>query len=202
MDNTSVEKKIDILFTDILTSQILMCDDQENIEYDISVTSESISQSKLLIWITGASKKVTVNVVMNTVHTYITIDICIRAQKDSKHIVRVNQHHTVPDTQSDCPIKGIAYDSSIIDYEGLITLEPGSHNAQANQKSTFLIMSESATVRSVPSLEVHHNNVACGHSTIVSYLDPVVLWYGAQRGLKEEKMEILIENVFFKDNPL
>lgn len=174
-----------------------MCDENVPVEYLISITSSYIGCAKIILWITHASKKVTIKISADHSDTQIDLQMYIRAEDNAQHYVKVFQDHTASGTISTCMIKGIAYDTSIIDYQGLITLEKESINAQAEQKSKFLIMSEMATVRSVPSLQVHHNQVQCGHATTISYIDPIMLWYAMQRGVNSTTVEQLVEKNFF-----
>ncbi len=178
----------------------IMCDDSNESEYSITISSTYVGTSYITLWISHATKKVTVNLVANVSYADIAIQIGIKTAQDTKHSLQVIQRHTASHTISTCTIKGIVYDSATIDYEGIVVLQPGSIQADAQQRSNFLIMSESATVKSMPSLQAHHNKLQCGHATTISYLDPVMLWYAHQRGLPSSCLEMLIEEVFFQNS--
>lgn len=188
-----------IIRCDDHTSSIytLMCDEHVPTEYGITITSSYVGQVKIILWILHASKKVTVKISADHPNTEIDLEIYVKAEHNAQHHLRVFQNHKASHTTSTCMIKGIAYDTSIIDYQGLITLEKESINAHAEQKSRFLIMSETATIKSVPSLQVYHNQVQCGHATTISYIDPIIIWYAAQRGINTFVIEQLVEDVFF-----
>ena len=192
LDNLQ-HKKIKI---DTAGDHTIICDDTDKLSYEIVLQPLQGESADVTLWITGASKDATILIVADNYHTKVNLQICVKAEDAQKHVLRIYQNHTVANTQSNCTIKGIAYDTSIIDYEGLITLEGGSENSHAHQTSNFLIMSDVATVRSVPSLQAHHNNLECGHATTISYVDPLVVWYAAQRGVPVATIEQLIEKNF------
>ena len=187
-------KKIKI---DTAGDHTIMCDDMQLMSYEIVLQPLQAESFNVILWVTGVSKCLIIMVMVDNHHTKVDLHIFVKAENTQKHLLRIYQNHIAANTQTACTIRGIAYDTSTIDYEGLITLEPGSDNAQAYQTSTFLIMSDFATVRSVPSLQSHHNNLQCGHSTTISYLDSIVMWYAAQRGIPITTLEQLIEKNFF-----
>lgn len=192
------KKELTIVTSEIVENvHTILCDEIMPTEYTITCISDSVLLRTVIIWILHASKKVTVKISADHPDTQIDLQIYIRALDNAQHYLKVLQDHTAFNTISKCMIKGIAYDTSIIDYQGLITLEKESINAQAEQKSKFLIMSEMATVRSVPSLQVHHNQVVCGHATTISYLDPIIIWYSMQRGISATRLEKFIEHSLF-----
>lgn len=191
------KKELIIHCSDLGTSDhTIMCDDVCESEYHIIITSTYVGKSCITLWISHATKKVTVNLIAHVSHANVAIQIGIKTAQNNKHSLQVIQHHTAAHTTSTCTIKGIAYDSAIIDYEGSVVLEPGSIQADAQQRSNFLIMSENATVKSMPSLQAHHNELQCGHATTISYLDPVMLWYAHQRGISISVLEDMIEDLF------
>lgn len=196
-----IKKELVVHCSDLRTSvHTIMCDDVCESEYHITITSTYVGKSCIILWISHATKKVTVNLIANLSHADVAIQIGIKTAQDIKHSLQVIQYHAAPHTTSTCTIKGIAYDSASIDYEGFVVLELGSIQADAQQRSNFLIMSENATVKSMPSLQAHHNKLQCGHATTISYLDPVMLWYAHQRGLLSSCLEELIEEVFFQNS--
>lgn len=183
---------------DMTHSATLICDDTSATHYTITAYAQ---QEPLVIdmYVTGADKKIDVICVMNTPYTQITLKIIVRSTFTNKYILKTYQHHTAVHTSSTVNLKAVVYDTSLIDYEGVITLPVGTQNADAQQTSKFLVMSEKATVKAIPSLSVQHNNVQCGHATLISYIDSLVLFYFAQRGISVECAERIIENIFLKD---
>lgn len=179
-------------------SYAIDCTQKESTDYFITLIPTLKSTSQVHIQLAHASKKIVLKVDVRNEHSDCNITIFIKAEQNAHHVLEIYQEHTAFHTSSACRIKGILYDTSSITYTGLITLKKDSINATAEQTSKFLVMSETASVKSVPSLQVHHNQVQCGHATTVSYIDPLVMWYAAQRGIASEIIEHMIQEVFLK----
>jgi Fe-S cluster assembly scaffold protein SufB len=197
LDNFNL-KEIVINCYDYATSvHTIMCDDQKSYEGLITIKSSYVGSAKIILWVSHASKKIIIKTFVDSPNATIDLRIYIKADHNAQHYLEIIQNHNVARTVSTCNIRGIAYDTSIINYQGLITLEKKSINAQAEQKSNFLIMSENAAVKSIPSLQVQHSQVQCGHATTISYIDPLVMWYASQRGIDTATIEKIVEKAFF-----
>lgn len=173
-----------------------MCNDDEPTEYDIVITNTYAAKAWITIWVGHASKKVTVKLNAHNVGTIIEVHVIVRATDHNVYDISIVQTHNAATTETFSHIKGIAYNAATISYAGLAILKSKSNDAIAHQKSNFLIMSEAASVKSIPSLQVHHNQVQCGHSTTISYLDPIVVWYMQQRGIETGAIEKIVEKEF------
>ena len=197
MDNYNL-KEIIINCYDYATSvHTIMCDEQESYEALITIKSSYVGSANIILWVSHASKKIIIKTSVDSPDSTIDLRIYIKANHNAQHYLEIFQNHNVARTLSTCNIRGIVYDTSTINYQGLITLEKESINAVAEQKSNFLIMSESATVKSIPSLQVRHSQVQCGHATTISYIDPLVMWYASQRGINITTIEKIVEKAFF-----
>ncbi len=120
----------------------------------------------------------------------------VHAQGASVHRLFFYQIHTAPDTTSTVAVKTVAQDTSTYRYEGTIVIEKNAIRSAAHQQHKALILSPQAQVSSIPNLEVHTHQVACGHGAAIAHLDADHLFYLASRGLSYEQSKRLIVQGF------
>lgn len=106
--------------------------------------------------------------------------------------------HEAKNTLSRTIIKGVFFDTSSINNDGLITIKNGAKNSDGYFKSKILLFDNSKG-RSVPSLEIDENEVKAGHASTIGRPRKEELLYIRSRGLKEKESELLIVQGFFTD---
>jgi Fe-S cluster assembly protein SufD len=115
------------------------------------------------------------------------------------HDFRTLQHHIGPRTTSELLFKGAVEDHSQSVYSGLIRIGEQARNAVANQTNRNLLLSSTASVESVPNLEIENNEVKCSHASAVGPVDEDHRYYLELRGVPPEEAERLIVTGFFND---
>ncbi len=120
----------------------------------------------------------------------------VHTQGSAQHRLFFHQIHTAPDTISNVDVKTVAQGTSTYRYEGTIVIEKNAVHSQAHQQHKTLILSPQAQVSSIPNLEVHTHQVACGHGSAIAHLDADHLFYLASRGLSYEQAKDLIVQGF------
>ncbi len=115
------------------------------------------------------------------------------------HDFRTLQHHVGPRTTSELLFKGAVQDHSQSVYSGLIKIGVDARNAVANQANRNLLLSPTASVESVPNLEIENNEVKCSHASAVGPVDHDHRYYLELRGVPPEEAERLIVTGFFAD---
>ena len=115
------------------------------------------------------------------------------------HDFRTLQHHIGPRTTSELLFKGAVQDHSQSVYSGLIKIGVDARNAVANQTNRNLLLSPTASVESVPNLEIENNEVKCSHASAVGPVDHDHRYYLELRGVPPEEAERLIVTGFFAD---
>jgi Fe-S cluster assembly scaffold protein SufB len=115
------------------------------------------------------------------------------------------QHHRGKAAKSTLMIHGIATDNATVSYEGLIVIDQSAHGTYAAQENKNIVLSKSAHVRSIPSIEVLNNEVECFHGSAISYVDEDHFFYLQARGLDaSQARRVLLEQFLgepFTDNP-
>ncbi len=112
--------------------------------------------------------------------------------------LRLNISHRAPDTKSKVVLKGALTGRAKINFEGLVKIEKGSTGSNAWLGSHFLLLSENAKGRAIPSLEILENDIKAGHAATVGRINDLELFYLMSRGLTKEDAKKLIVEGFLK----
>jgi Fe-S cluster assembly protein SufD len=112
---------------------------------------------------------------------------------------RTLQDHDAAHTTSELLFKGAVEDEAESVYSGLIRLRPGALRANATQTNRNLVLSEGASAKSIPNLEIECDDVRCSHASAVGPIDPDQLYYLETRGVPPDVAERLIVFGFFED---
>ena len=112
---------------------------------------------------------------------------------------RTLQDHDAPHTTSELLFKGAVEDEAESVYSGLVRLRPPAQRANATQTNRNLVLSEGASAKSIPNLEIECDDVRCSHASAVGPIDADQLYYLATRGVPPDVAERLIVFGFFED---
>jgi Fe-S cluster assembly protein SufD len=112
---------------------------------------------------------------------------------------RTLQDHDAPHTNSELLFKGAVEDEAESVYSGLIRLRPTATRANATQTNRNLVLSEGASAKSIPNLEIETDDVRCSHASTVGPIDLDQLYYLETRGVPPDVAERLIVFGFFED---
>ncbi len=106
--------------------------------------------------------------------------------------VITEQIHEGVDTESVVSVRATADKKSTHSFEGLIRLEPSSLNARAQQEHKVLLLDPTAHVTSIPSLQVLHDQVVCGHASALCPIDQDDITALQLKGIEESYARLLI----------
>ena len=84
-------------------------------------------------------------------------------------------------------------------FAGNIYVAPGAHNTDAYQSNRNLLLSEDATVNSLPGLEILADKVRCSHGSASAPVNEEQLFYLLSRGISREAAISLLSHGFIKD---
>lgn len=121
-----------------------------------------------------------------------TINGKIVTAEHAEHVITTEQIHKAPDTESTILLKGTVNKEAVHSFNGLIRLEKGSLRAIAQQDHKVLLLHKEASAISVPSLQVLHDDVQCGHGSVVSYVNCDDLYALQLRGIKAYQAHTMI----------
>lgn len=107
-------------------------------------------------------------------------------------------HHT-GGASSDLLYKNVLDHEATATFAGNIYVAPGAHNTDAYQSNRNLMLSEEATVNSLPGLEILADKVRCSHGSASGPMDMEQLFYLRSRGISEYDAHQLIAEGFLNE---
>lgn len=115
---------------------------------------------------------------------------------DDRFSLDILQHHRAPDTTSSALVKSLLADDSSLSYTGLIRIDKRASGSDTRQENRNLLLSESASAVSVPSLEILTNDVVCEHASTTGTLSEEAILYMGTRGLPRDRAKRLLAEGF------
>ena len=168
---------------------------------DVTASTEEIfridQSGDYTYFLFNQSKKVELEIMAPHVNVDI-LGIYVGTEKN-EFALKTNQHHKVGNNQSNLLVKGILFDQSKFDYEGLIKIEPGAQLTHAYQKNQNLILGEHAKVSSKPFLEIEADDVFCTHGSTTGQISEEQTLFIQSRGIDSEKAKQMITFGFLKE---
>lgn len=144
-----------------------------------------------VIWF-GKEKEINYNIKLAGDNSSLTFLMLLLGRKEDKVKIEINVDHQNKETKSKVIVKGIIKDSSSVDFNGLVKIEPGSKGSNAWLSANLLLLSDRAKGRAVPSLEILENDIKAGHATTIGKVSDTELFYLMSRGLSKTKAQDLI----------
>ena len=103
--------------------------------------------------------------------------------------------HAVPGCESRELFKGVLDGRARGIFQGKVIVRPNAQKTDGKQMAQVLMLSEDAEFDSKPELEIHADDVVCGHGSTCAEIDPDLLFYLQSRGIpKDEARAMLIES--------
>jgi Fe-S cluster assembly protein SufD len=103
--------------------------------------------------------------------------------------------HAAPHCESRELFKGVLGGRARGVFQGKVIVRPDAQKTDGKQMAQVLMLSEDAEFDSKPELEIHADDVVCGHGSTAAEIDPDMLFYLRSRGIPlEEARTLLIES--------
>lgn len=103
--------------------------------------------------------------------------------------------HAVPHCTSRELVKGVLDQRSRGVFQGKVIVRPDAQKTDGKQMAQALMLSDEAEFDSKPELEIHADDVVCGHGSTSAEIDPDLVFYLRARGIpREVAMALLIES--------
>lgn len=122
----------------------------------------------------------------------ITLLILLLGKSFHKLDLKTNIYHQKPETTSKIIVKGALDGNAMVNYDGLVKIEPGAKGTNAWLAAHLLLLSDKASGRAVPSLEILENDIKAGHATTVGRVNDLEMFYLRSRGVSEKAAKALI----------
>ena len=116
---------------------------------------------------------------------------------DIQHVDnQVKVLHTAPNCTSSELFKGVLDDEASGVFNGYIYVARDAQKTMAFQKNANILMTSSASIDTMPFLEIYADDVKCSHGATVGQLDNDALFYLMQRGISESDARLLLMYAF------
>jgi Fe-S cluster assembly protein SufD len=169
--------------------------------YTISTTSQKnyiITRSgEHIFYFENLSAKIRFIIKAQNAHVYIYG--LYQGMKNNHFDISIIQEHIEKNSTSVALIKSVLYDHSSLNFTGKIRIEKNAKETKAILSNKNLLLSESASVLSVPQLEILPCEVECTHTTTTIPLDHDQIHYLVSRGMSQNKAKELLINGFMQD---
>lgn len=150
-----------------------------------------------VLW-TGEEKQLSYNIFLSEKGAKITLLGLLLGKETQKIDLKTTIYHRGQETHSEIIIKGALTGTALVNYEGLVKIEPGAKGTKAWLAAHLLLLSNKARGRAVPSLEILENDIKAGHATTVGRVNDLELFYLMSRGLSKETATFLIVEGFLQ----
>ncbi len=108
-------------------------------------------------------------------------------------------NHNVSNTLSSQIFKSALLDKSSGVFNGKSIVKKNAQKIEAHQSNNNLLLSKSATMNSIPQLEIYADDVKCTHGSTSGQLDEDALFYLRSRGISKEEAFVLLFSGFVGD---
>lgn len=106
------------------------------------------------------------------------------------------QKHIFSNSISDFSNKSISSNNSKILYKGFVDITQKASNCTASQSNKMLILDNTVSYISVPSLNVLNKNVKCFHSSVSSYINNDHIKYLNSKGIDKKSSIKILSDAF------
>jgi len=104
--------------------------------------------------------------------------------------------HVSPNCESTELFKGILDEEAEGVFRGKIMVRPDAQKTNSFQKNNNLLLTDTATMNSMPQLEIYADDVKCSHGATTGYLDQEEMFYLRSRGISRKEARYLLMNAF------
>lgn len=120
--------------------------------------------------------------------------------KGGQHVdVTAAVEHAVRDGKSDLAFKSVLAGKSRSVAQGRILVRPGADGTDSIQSTRALLLSKGAEADAKPELEIHAEDVVCGHGAAIGDLDANALFYLRARGIPEREARAMLTEAFLQE---
>ena len=157
------------------------------------------NQDKIIpyVWINGEENEINAGVDMAGEGSHLTIVGIFLGSGNNMVTFNTKVVHKAAKTKSMTAIRGVFFDNSSFNNDGLIRIDKGAVGADGYFASKILLF-DNAKGRSVPSLEIDENDLKAGHASTVGRPDEEQMFYLRSRGLSEKEAQNIIVSGFFE----
>ncbi len=125
-------------------------------------------------------------------HAHCTLRNGFSLQGNAQAHSFVRLYHRSPQTSCQQLFKTVADDESLTSFDGLVHMDEGADESEAQQRNANLQLSDDARVYSMPQLDIFTDDVIANHGSSIGQPDGEELWYLRSRGLSLKQARQLV----------
>lgn len=107
--------------------------------------------------------------------------------------------HDVPGCSCEEEFRAVLTDRAQGVFQGQISVAPDAQKTDSRMLMRGLLLSDNASMRAKPELEIYADDVKCAHGTSVGNIDDDAIFYMMSRGIPETEARALLVDAFSKD---
>ncbi len=174
-------QSVEILENDMKKSRLLIVHVHEGaiFEYIESADGQAKAKSDIHIFLLGPNARAKIVARYN---------LSGAAKLDILHKI----YHQAPDTVSIIDARGVINDDTYLIYRSNIKMEKRMNGLSGAENGKFLVLSKTAKVDAIPSLDIASKNVSCSHSLSITHITQEDLFYSETRGIGENEARKLL----------
>ncbi len=144
-----------------------------------------------ILW-TGKERELAYDITLSQPGSGIIFLALLLGKNEESLDIKVNVRHAAKNTKSEVIVKSALADSASVNFEGLVSIDPGAKGTAAWLAAHILLLSPKARGRAIPSLEILENDIKAGHATTVGRINALEVFYLMSRGISEPQAKQLI----------
>lgn len=113
--------------------------------------------------------------------------------------ITVAAEHAMREGKSDLAFKAVLADKARGVSQGRILVRPGADGTDSRQSTRALLLGKGAEADAKPELEIHAEDVVCGHGAAIGDLDADALFYLRARGIPEREARAMLTEAFMEE---
>lgn len=159
-----------------------------------NLTVDMMDNSELNLFNLDITDKENTNITVNLIGRNSKVFINTRTYTDEtiKKTFNINIHHLNEETESHIVNYGVANDQSNITMNVTSRIEKGNKKSSAHQNTKVISLSEHATAKLTPILEIKEFDVEGSHSATFSKITESEIYYLQSRGFTKKQATFLI----------
>lgn len=165
-------------------------------QLNLHIQQQEGSSLRIVI-INGSMNDVEVHQIGPNCHTEIYALAYLKNKENARTHTHV--HHDVGEGTSKQMIKFVLDDEAQGEFVGELKILPNAQKVSAEQTNRNLLLSEKATMRSQPQLEIYADDVKASHGATTGQLDESALFYMQQRGIDAPTARRMLIAAFMRD---
>ncbi len=118
---------------------------------------------------------------------------------DERMSIHTVTHHLEEDTFARTSVRGVLSGRAHTDFSGLIQIDKPAQRTNSYLDERVLLLSDKATSRARPELEIEADDVKASHAATVGTINQEQLFYLNARGMNKALAQALIARGFLKD---